>query len=995
MAYDTAAIRNLLAAAFSDEEFTAFCYDHFRLAYESFAGGMSKSQKIQILIEHCERTYQLSTLLDRVRAAKPAQYARFEPRLSAPSPATSPSGEGVQSTWEKLEQEGDKAWEATFTSQTLEAAQRFRLEAESSYKKAWQDAMAQAKGTAVVVRLHRKLARSYRKRDEDTDAARDELEEGLRIINKLPSSDATRLEEMELRMELAFCDFQDRELKSGMSLVEGIIEACSREPLYGHPDVWYLLGNAYSLLGLALAFQTGAQSRFGDNPEDCWRKAERYFPEDLVGVRGKMDVIGNRALVLKLRGRYDEAIADLESIIDTSAPERKLIVLNNLAAAYTEKGDVQQALRYAREALQGTEAFGDIGGQIRAREVFLKAVGACLDAQDVQYDRHKLLDEAESVYARGLEFLDFPKIESLEASQSRLELHRVMAEIHLAAGDIPRAEKLGQQARQALDSAVTIRPVPIDEKWDLEVTLARIEYRRGNVGLALDRLAEARNRFEEAGELGKVVRIDIERATMMIQKGDFSSAQAVLNRARDITLRLGNRQNKDRIDELLAGCGGIQPEDKLNQVPVLTQSGLTQADFAVITALPEEAKAVVGRLENCQVCRFEQEDIRTFHLGTVPIQRADQVYHVVVVQLPTMGPVSAANAVTDTIVRWKPRFILMVGIAGGIPQDDLDLGDVVVADQIIGYEYSKITDEGIKPRDRVYPTSALLLDRIRNFWDESWTQQINVPRPGNAKRSRPKSFVGPIASGNKVVASTKFRQQLVKRWPKLIGLEMEGEGVFAAAFDRPQIPATLVIRGICDMADERKSDDWQAYAAHAVAAFTISFLKSGPVEPLTKAQPEETPSPNVTTGRSDHVRNEVASLLVDIGKWAASELKERWVLVRQKEGEEEATELDLSRPREQVDRVSEALLQDVAAERGVAQVERVLILIERKRGLILEWKEMKLDNEEAFNRQELDRAAYRLKQQELDQKIAQAMTEIEADLYELGVQVQRTDSADS
>jgi nucleoside phosphorylase len=207
-----------------------------------------------------------------------------------------------------------------------------------------------------------------------------------------------------------------------------------------------------------------------------------------------------------------------------------------------------------------------------------------------------------------------------------------------------------------------------------------------------------------------------------------------------------------------------------------------------------------------------------------------------------MGEISAATAATDAITLWNPRFVLMVGIAGGIPQDDLDLGDVVVADQVVGYEYGKVTDHEskpyeIKPRDRVYPASALLLERVRNFWDDSWTQQVNVPRPDNAARATSKLFIGPIASGNKVIASTEFRQQLTTRWPKLVAVEMEAEGVFAAVFDRPQIRGTLVIRGISDMADERKSDDWQEYAADVAAAFAVSFLKSDPVE-LRVATPE-------------------------------------------------------------------------------------------------------------------------------------------------------------
>lgn len=143
------------------------------------------------------------------------------------------------------------------------------------------------------------------------------------------------------------------------------------------------------------------------------------------------------------------------------------------------------------------------------------------------------------------------------------------------------------------------------------------------------------------------------------------------------------------------------------------------------------------------------------------------------------------------------------------------------------------------------------------------------------------------------------------------------------------------------------------------------------------------------------LRDQGVRFLFDIGRWAASELGERWKLAYQKRGEEEATKIDLSEPKEQVDRASEALLQEVAAERGVVEVERVLDLIERKRALILEWKESKVDNEEEYNRERISRSALRLLQGELDQKIAQTIAEIEADLGELGVRVRRIDSADS
>jgi nucleoside phosphorylase len=270
----------------------------------------------------------------------------------------------------------------------------------------------------------------------------------------------------------------------------------------------------------------------------------------------------------------------------------------------------------------------------------------------------------------------------------------------------------------------------------------------------------------------------------------------------------------------------------------MTTPAFDQIDFVIITALEKEAQAVVKRLENHTVERFQVRDIRSYHCGTVPITGTEHAYKIAVVVLPSMGELSAANATTDALATWNPNFVLMVGIAGGIAQDDLDLGDVIVADQVVGYEYGKVKGNRIMPRDRVYPASALLLDRVRNFWDDAWAGQVNAPRPTPAGRDKSKRFVGPIASGNKVIASKLFQAQLKERWPKLIAVETEAEGVFAAVFDRPQIHGTLVIRGISDMADKAKNDAWQEYAANAAAAYTIAWLKSGPVDPLSLPLPK-------------------------------------------------------------------------------------------------------------------------------------------------------------
>ena len=103
MSPTTADLRQFLTDYFSDEELTTLCFDFFPEVHNSFASGMSKGQKIQLLIEYVQRREQLPDLLKVLQQQRPAQYAkRFgqaettpvmqprpaSPAIDAPAPRT-------------------------------------------------------------------------------------------------------------------------------------------------------------------------------------------------------------------------------------------------------------------------------------------------------------------------------------------------------------------------------------------------------------------------------------------------------------------------------------------------------------------------------------------------------------------------------------------------------------------------------------------------------------------------------------------------------------------------------------------------------------------------------------------------------------------------------------------------------------------------------------------------------------------------------------------
>jgi len=64
--YNTAEVRELLMAAFDDEELARFCYDFFRRVYDQFSVGMSRPDKVQRLLVDCEKQGRMENLLERL-----------------------------------------------------------------------------------------------------------------------------------------------------------------------------------------------------------------------------------------------------------------------------------------------------------------------------------------------------------------------------------------------------------------------------------------------------------------------------------------------------------------------------------------------------------------------------------------------------------------------------------------------------------------------------------------------------------------------------------------------------------------------------------------------------------------------------------------------------------------------------------------------------------------------------------------------------------------
>jgi nucleoside phosphorylase len=187
------------------------------------------------------------------------------------------------------------------------------------------------------------------------------------------------------------------------------------------------------------------------------------------------------------------------------------------------------------------------------------------------------------------------------------------------------------------------------------------------------------------------------------------------------------------------------------------------------------------------------------------------------------GNIRAAHEAERAISFFAPTHALFVGVAGGLK--DVALGDVVAATKVYGYESGK-AEQTFRPRPEIGQSDyAMVQHAQRVSRDGRW--KLRVPGINN---EIVRSFVGPIAAGEKVVASadsTVFK--LIKAtYGDALAVEMEGFGMLTAVHASANVQS-LVIRGISDLIEGKSQADAggsQERAADNAAAFAFEVLES-------------------------------------------------------------------------------------------------------------------------------------------------------------------------
>jgi WD40 repeat protein/nucleoside phosphorylase len=286
--------------------------------------------------------------------------------------------------------------------------------------------------------------------------------------------------------------------------------------------------------------------------------------------------------------------------------------------------------------------------------------------------------------------------------------------------------------------------------------------------------------------------------------------------------------------------------------------GATQpVDVGILTIREDELRAVLEMFPTKVVTvqgAHRQYTLRHAEAGN------GERYTITVLRQVEQGLGETQTVARDLIEDLHPRLILVVGIAGGLPSDDLTLGDVVLSTQIHDFTVEarnagpEVTYATGNPIDQAIANVVADLanhnDVLRNWAVDlpgrppvAWTLEGQLEGPLDWQRElraklehhhgegitprAPIYAAGPIASSDRLVKDPAVLIPWLATARNLLAVEMESGGVYRAVRERCPM---FAIRGISDIVGLKRADAWTKYACASAAAFTRAFLRTRPIE---------------------------------------------------------------------------------------------------------------------------------------------------------------------
>ena len=260
-------------------------------------------------------------------------------------------------------------------------------------------------------------------------------------------------------------------------------------------------------------------------------------------------------------------------------------------------------------------------------------------------------------------------------------------------------------------------------------------------------------------------------------------------------------------------------------------------DAAFVTALYTPEFQAVLKLSNDWTPINHSDDPSLYYETT--ITQDGKTKRILASFADQMGMVACTAICMKIMMKFKPQYIFLTGISAGVKKENVNYGDILVADLCWDYNSGKIVEFKVVDSDgeqtipnikfEAEPKSLSIKTSIKNrlleFINNKDILYLIRKEWTGVSHNDLSAFMGPLATGSQVVASNQRINEIKMQNRKLIGIEMEAYGLYYACtqiFDSKITP--IVIKSICDFGDETKNDLYQKYSAYTSVQFAKHFL---------------------------------------------------------------------------------------------------------------------------------------------------------------------------
>lgn len=273
-----------------------------------------------------------------------------------------------------------------------------------------------------------------------------------------------------------------------------------------------------------------------------------------------------------------------------------------------------------------------------------------------------------------------------------------------------------------------------------------------------------------------------------------------------------------------------------NEIAVKARAAPT--DVLVLTALPIELHAARMAFGIDEETPAAKTAIGQNHWRAQVQTNRGTLATCTIATFGTAGNVDAAAITATLLTEFKPKLVIMIGIAAGM-RNKTALGDVVIADRVVAYEGAALLKGGkTEVRPEIYRPDFSVQQDIANYLASSNTvsaridsaradQDLVFPEASDAgaisKRLMPQAAT--IGSGEKLLRDPEKFRQLRDLHGKVEVAEMEAAGIFAACTQH-KVPS-LIVRGISDFGDAKKDNAFHDLASRAAAIVAADLVVFG------------------------------------------------------------------------------------------------------------------------------------------------------------------------